>query len=58
MLVLYKALKNENGMTRIMQSEKINDLERRMSRSNDYTVLDPVTGATTYFLKGKKCKDD
>ena len=58
MLVLYKALKNENGMTRIMQSEKISDLERRMSRSSDYTVLDSVTGATTYFLKGKKYRDD
>ena len=58
MLVLYKALKNENGMTRIMQSDKISDLECRMSRSSDYTVLDSVTGETTYFLKGKKYRDD
>ena len=58
MLVLYKALKNDNAMTRVMQSEKISDLERRMSRSSDYMVLDSVTGARTYSIKGKKCKDD
>ena len=58
MLVLYKALKNENAMTRVMQSDKISDLERHMSRSSDYTVIDSVTGATIYFLKGKKYRDD
>ena len=58
MLVLYKDLKNDNAMTRIMQSEKISDLERRMSRSSDYMVLDSVTGARTYFIKGKKYQDD
>ena len=58
MLVLYKDLKNDNAMTRIMQSEKISDLERRMSRSSDYMVLDSVTGARTYFPNGKKYRDD
>ena len=58
MLVLYKALKNDNAMTRVMQSEKISELERHMSRSSDYTVIDSVTGSATYFLKGKKYRDD
>jgi len=58
MLVLYKALKNDNAMARVMQSDKISELERRMSRSSDYMVLNSVTGGKTYFPNGKKFRDD